>query len=51
MDEINLLLQEAAAEQLDERLEADYQVFLEDMYYFLECDQWERDHDLFNELG
>jgi hypothetical protein len=50
MDEINLMLQEAAEEQREERLEVDYEAFLEEMYYWLECSQWERDMELYNEL-
>ena len=44
MDEINLLLQEAAEADREERLQLDYELFLEEMYYFWECEQWERDN-------
>ena len=45
MDDVNLLLQEAAeADRLD-RLEFDYELFLEEMYYFWECEQLDKDND------
>ena len=51
MDEINLMLQEAAEEQREERLEVDYEFFLEEMYYWLECSQWEQDMEMYDEFG
>lgn len=51
MEEINLLLQEAAEAQRLERLDIDYELFLEEMYYWLECSQWERDMELYDEFG
>ena len=43
MEEVNFLLQEAAEELQEERINEQYEEFLELMYYELECAQWERD--------
>lgn len=51
IEEINLLAQEASEEDYDFQLEARYQEFLDEMYYYWECDQWERELELYNELG
>ena len=51
MDEINLKLQEAAEEERQAMLEIEYEAFLEQMYYELECSQWERDMELYDEFG
>ena len=50
-DVINMHLQEAAEEQRDERIEIQYEEFLEEMYYELECSQWERDMELYELFG
>jgi hypothetical protein len=51
MDEINLLIQEAAEADRLARLELDYEIFLEEMYYFWDCEQLDRDLELYNEFG
>lgn len=50
-DTVNLELQEAAEELRQEELDVRYQEFMEDMYYLLECEQYERDMELYDEFG
>ena len=50
MDEINFLLQEAADSEKEAQLDFEYELFLEEMYYYWECDQWEREMELINAL-
>lgn len=49
IDEINLELQEAAQEEREILLEAEYQLFVEEMHYLLTCEQWERDMEFYND--
>ena len=51
IDEINLELQEAAEAEREARLQAEYDEFLEWLYYCLECEQWDRDMEIYNEFG
>ena len=51
MDEINLLLQEAAEEERQAMIDIYYDAFLEEMYYWLDCSQWERDMEMYDEFG
>jgi hypothetical protein len=51
IDEINLLLQEAAEEENEFQLDARYQEFLDEMYYIYACDEWEIELEFYNEFG
>ena len=53
MNEINLLLQEAADADREAQLDFEYELFLEEMHYYwsCECDQWDIELELYNELG
>lgn len=49
MDEINLLLQEAADAEREAQLDFEYELFLEEMHYYWECEQmnqWDPDFDI-----
>jgi hypothetical protein len=50
LNEINMILADIAEQHLQERIEDEYDLFMEEMYYNLQCDQWERDMELFNEF-
>lgn len=50
-DIINLELQEAADEIRQEVVDLQYEDFLEEMYYIFQCDEWELEMELYNELG
>lgn len=50
-EEVNILLQNLADEANEERIAQQYDEFLEEMYYCLECEQWERDMELYDEFG
>ena len=53
MNEINLLLQEAADADREAQLDFEYELFLEEMHYYwsCECDEWDLELELYNELG
>ena len=35
----------------EERIDLQYQEFCDEMYYALECSQWEQDMELYDEFG
>ena len=49
VDEINLKLQEASDAEREDRLNAEYEEFLEWLYYCWECDQWDREMEFYND--
>jgi hypothetical protein len=51
LNEINLELQEASDEIRQEVIDLQYEDFLEEMYYIFQCDGWELELELYNELG
>lgn len=50
-EDVNTLLQNLADEAIEERIAQQYEEFMEEMYYWLECEQWERDMELYDEFG
>jgi len=51
IDEINVQLLEIAEETREEQLSVEYADFINLMYYYLECEQYERDLEIYNEFG
>lgn len=51
LNDINMILADIADGILQERIEEQYDLFMEEMYYNLQCDQWQQDMDMFNEFG
>lgn len=51
LEEINAELEELAQAEREDRIAEQYEEFMEEMYYWLECEQWERDMELYDELG
>lgn len=51
LEEVNAELELLAAAEREELITQQYEDFLEQMYYWLECEQWERDMELYNEFG
>ena len=47
IEELNFELECLAEEERQAMLEIEYEAFLEQMYYELECSQWERDMELY----
>lgn len=50
IDDINMMLEEASRELYDERIEQQYQDFLEELYYYWECEQWDKELELYYAL-
>ena len=48
-DEVNAKLQVIAEEIREEQIDVAYEEFLDEMYYYWECDQWERDMGFYND--
>jgi len=51
IDEINAELLAIAEEIRQEQTDAEYEDFMDLMYYCLECEQYDRDMELYNEFG
>ena len=51
ISEINAMLDEAAQELYEEHLEQQYQDFLEEMYYYWDCEQWDIELEFYNEFA
>lgn len=51
IDTINLELQEAADEIRQEVVDLQYEDFLEEMNQIFQCEDWELEMELYNELG
>lgn len=51
LDDVNKELELLAEAEREEQLDLQYEEFLNEMYYYWECDQWERELELYNELG
>lgn len=51
IEQINAELQEAAAEEREFQLEAEYEDFIAWLHYCYECEQWDYDMEFYNEFG
>jgi hypothetical protein len=48
-DEVNAELQVLANEVRENQIDVAYEEFLNEMYYYWSCDQWERDMEILND--
>ena len=48
-DYVNAELQVLADEIREEQIDVVYEEFLDEMYYYWACDQWERDMEILND--
>lgn len=51
IDQLNFELECLAEEAREERLDIQYQDYLEEMYYIFDCDQYQSDLELYDEFG
>lgn len=51
IEELNYELVCIAEEEKQAMIDLEYDAFLDEMYYILECQQYEEDMELFNEFG
>lgn len=51
IDQVNTELELLAQDAREEQISIAYEEFMEEMYYILECDQWERDMEIYNEFA
>ena len=51
IDQVNAELELLAQDAREEQISIAYEEFMEEMYYILECEQWERDMEIYNEFA